>query len=92
MSLYSDPVKWSEQIAKTKTRIFITVAINCSLLYLLLWLLYELTMATVGFGFSEMPLKQFMLYAIGIFIIGGILPGHNLYAMYRMIKMIKDNE
>jgi hypothetical protein len=92
--LWSNPVGWSEQVAKTKLRVF-------------LWTLIHLCFVSGGFvGFywslqviykfrdtpSLIPSMTFLALVAGacpIVFIGVVYPAMYLYAMHRLLVMLK---
>ena len=89
MSLFSDPVKWAEQVAKTKLRLVVTSLINLGLVVFLFWLHHLLMASHFGLelDFFEYVAGQQMLVYFAV-----ILPGFYLYAIYRLLIIIKENE
>ena len=88
MSLFSDPVKWAEQVAKTKLRLVVTSLINLGLVIFLFWLHHTILSTYRGLesDFFEYVAGQQMVIYFAV-----ILPGFYLYAMYRLLKIIKEN-
>jgi len=86
--LWSDPVGWAEQVAKTKLRVF-------------LWVLIHIGFVAGGLAGIDWLLPKphvdsdispyLILAAAGPFVLIGIwFPAMYLYATYRLLKIVKD--
>ena len=92
-TIWSDPVGWSEKVAKTKCRVFIWALIHLCFvsfgLFAIYWLLqkvYELP--------DEFHSRALIFYAVlagawPILFIGVGFPAMYLYAMHRLLTMLK---
>lgn len=85
--LWSDPVGWAEQVAKTKLRVFV-------------WILIHIIFVAVGLAGTYLLLQKshgdpdvspYLIPALAgpIVIIGIYYPAMYLYAMYRLLKIVK---
>lgn len=86
--LWSDPVGWAEQVAKTKLRVF-------------LWVLIHIVFVSIGLAGTYVLLQKgdvdadvgpYLIPALAgpIVIIGIYYPAMYLYAMYRLLKILKE--
>lgn len=89
MSLFSNPVKWAEQVAKTKLRLVVTSLINFVLVVFLFWLHHLIISSHYGL---ELDFIKYIAGQQMIMFFAVILPGFYLYAIYRLLKIIKENE
>jgi len=87
--IWSDPVGWSEKVAKTRFRIFI----------LLLFHIYCVLMGLLMINKLLQSVQEGQVYRIstilevGAFpiVIGGVfLPALYMYAVYRLLRIIKE--
>ncbi len=77
-ALWADPIGWSEGLAKTKIHVFI-------------WTLIHLVLVLAGFlmmGNFDLAMRG----ASPIVFIGVFFPSMYLYAMYRLLRMIRERE
>ena len=88
MSLFSDPVKWAESVAKTKVRLMLYIVVHCGLLIAGLWHLHD-SMSSKGL-ITDVSYTELLSFSIPILIYGAIFPSMYLYSMYRMINVIKE--
>jgi hypothetical protein len=87
--LWSDPVGWAEQVAKTKLRVFLWVLIHIGFvaggLAGIYWLLPK--------SHVNSDVSPYLLILSGagpIVCIGIWFPAMYLYAMYRLLKIVKE--
>jgi uncharacterized BrkB/YihY/UPF0761 family membrane protein len=90
--LWSDPVGWSEKVAKTKCRVFIWALIHLCFVSFGLVAIYWLQQKV--YEFPDEFRDRASLYAVlagawPILFIGVGFPAMYLYAMYRMLTMLK---
>lgn len=90
MSIFSDPVKWAESAAKSKTRLIIFIVSHIGLLMAALWTSYDSIVAKNRI--SDLSYTEFLVSSSQIVFIGAIFPSLYLYSMYRMIKIIKEKD
>ena len=77
--LWSDPVGWSEKVVKTDLRVFIGMLIQLTAILLGLHKMTPNAFTTSG--------------ATGIILLFGVIfPCMYLYAMYRLLKIIKEKD
>jgi len=76
MPLWSDPVGWSEQFAKTKLRVFIWILIHIASIPCALFLIIRAQFLSAG------------IMLMGL--IGISYPCMYIYAMHRLLRIIKD--
>lgn len=77
MTLWSDPIRWSESVAKTKLHLLAYVLIQA---ICILYGLYQIHLDnSISTG------KHIILFA------GIIMPSYYLYAMYRLLKFLREN-
>jgi hypothetical protein len=89
MSLFSDPVKWAEQVAKTKLRLVVTSFITLGILVFLFWLHHLILSSHRGL---ELDFFRFVMGQQMVIYFAVILPGFYLYAIYRLLRIINENE
>jgi hypothetical protein len=86
--LWSDPVGWSEQVAKTRLRVLIWTLIHVGFvsggIFSIYWLLPMLP------ADSHLSLLAILMGAIPIVFIGVAYPAMYLYAMYRLLKIVRE--
>ena len=88
--IWSDPVGWSEWVAKTKWRVFIWVLIHLCFVLFGLCAFYWLLQKVDGFRDSrELVLLVLLGAAWPILFIGVAVPAMYLYAMHRLLVMLK---
>jgi hypothetical protein len=88
--LWSDPVGWSEWVAKTKCRVFIWVIIHLCFVSFGLFAIYWLIRKVDGFRDSrELVLLALLVGSWPILFIGVVYPAMYLYAMHRLLVMLK---
>ncbi|HLX72958.1 MAG TPA: hypothetical protein VKV04_25315 [Verrucomicrobiae bacterium] len=86
--LWSDPVGWVEQVAKTKLRVFLWILIHTLFVAIGLVGTYTLLQkADVGADVSPYLIPAL---AAPVVIIGIYYPAMYLYAMYRLLKIVKE--
>lgn len=88
--LWSDPVGWAEQVAKTKLRVFVWILIHIVFVATGLAGAYVLLQKTRG----DADVSPYLIPALAgpIVIIGIYYPAMYLYAMYRLLKIVKRAE
>ncbi len=87
MSILSDPVRWANQVAKTKTRVLIVITIHVSFIVGGLWSVFKLIQFTddvAAISFSDI-----LFSGIWLFFIGVVYPSFYLSALYQLLKMLK---
>ncbi len=78
MKLWSNPIGWSESVAKTKLHLFAFILIQA---ICILYGLYQMHLdSSISTG------KHIILFA------GIIMPSYYLYAMYRLLKLLREND
>jgi hypothetical protein len=89
--LWSDPVGWAEQVAKTKLRVLIWTLIHVCFvsagIFSIYWLLQKLPADPAGSTLSVYPI---LTGACPIIFIGVVYPAMYLYAMHRLLRMVKE--
>jgi TRAP-type C4-dicarboxylate transport system permease small subunit len=103
--LSSDPIGWSEKLAKTRLRLFICTFIHIALVFFGLLSIYYLSnkLSNVFRTLDEQMAKEladnkivsfipFMGGGILIMAIGAFFPAMYLYAMHRLLKIIRERE
>jgi len=88
--IWSNPIGWAEQGAKTKLRIVIWVAIHAGFVALGLFMIYtRLTPHSVVPFDDAYRLHALLSGAFPIVFIGVLYPAMYLYAMHRLLQIIK---
>jgi len=86
--LWSDPVGWSEQVAKTRLRVLIWTFVHVGFvlggIFSIYWLLRKLPTD------SHLSLFAILMGACPIVFIGVGYPAMYLYAMYRLLKIVRE--
>jgi hypothetical protein len=88
--IWSDPVGWSEWIAKTKWRVFIWVLVHLCFVSFGLVAMYWLLQKIDGFQENrELVLVVIVCAASPLVFIGVGFPAMYLYAMYRLLALLR---
>ena len=88
--IWSDPVGWSDWVAKTKWRVFIWVLVHLCFVAFGLFAMYWLLEKIDGFQNSrELVLLALLGAACPILFIGVAFPAMYLYAMHRLLVMLR---
>jgi len=88
--IWSDPVGWSEWVAKTKWRVFIWVLIHLCFVSFGLFAIYWQLQKVGGFQDSRELILLVLSGAAGpILFIGVAFPAMYLYAMHRLLFMLR---
>jgi len=86
--LWSDPVGWAEQVAKTRLRVFLWTFVHIGFvaggLAGIYWLLHKLH------SDSDISAYLILIGACPIVFIGIVYPAMYLYAMYRLLKIVRE--
>jgi hypothetical protein len=86
--LWSDPVGWAEQVAKTRLRVFIWTFIHICFvsggIFGIYWLVQKLP------ADSNLTWYAVLMGACPIIFIGVAFPAMYLYAMHRLLKIVRD--
>jgi hypothetical protein len=86
--LWSDPVGWAEQVAKTKLRVVLWILIHVGFvaggLAGISWLLHKLP------ADSDASAYMILVGAAPIAFIGICFPAMYLYAMYRLLRIVRE--
>ncbi len=91
--IWSDPVGWSEWVAKTKWRVFIWVFIHICFVSFGLFASYWLLQKIDGFQDSrELVLLALLGAAWPILFFGVAFPAMYLYAMHRLLVMLEQRK
>jgi hypothetical protein len=88
VSLFSDPVKWAELVAKSKVRLICFIVVQFGFLIAVLWNLYD-SMSLKGL-FTDVSYSEFLISSSPILVLGAFFPSMYLYSMYCMINIIKE--
>jgi hypothetical protein len=85
--LWSDPVGWAEQVAKTKLRVALWILIHIAFVAIGLAGIYVLSQK----AHPDTDVSSYLIPALAgpIVIIGIWYPAMYLYAMYRLLKIVK---
>jgi hypothetical protein len=86
-TLWRDPVGWAEQVAKTKLRVFSWILIH--VVFVALGLAGTYTLLQKAHGDADVSPYLIPALAGPIVIIGIYYPAMYLYAMYRLLKIVK---
>ena len=91
--IWSDPIGWSEKVAKTKFRVFIFILAHASFTIAGFFMIYSLLQRIHEFH-SDCILTILALLggAFPIFVVGIYLPALYIYAMHRLMRIIKEQE
>lgn len=88
--IWSDPVGWSEWVAKTKLRVFIWVLVHLCFVSFGLFAMYWLLQKVDGFRENrELVLLALSGAAWPFVFIGVGFPAMYLYAMHRLLVMLR---
>ncbi|MEI9478008.1 MAG: hypothetical protein WCO26_15720 [Deltaproteobacteria bacterium] len=91
--LWSDPVGWSEWVAKTKLRVFIWTLVHAVFVFGGLFAMHLMLRHFPSSTEDDLStLVALSAGALPIVLIGIGYPAMYLYAMFRMIKMLKGQE
>jgi hypothetical protein len=87
--IWSDPIGWSEQVAKTPLRVVSWIIVHIILVVFGLTLIYLYVRSDLDPG-----LKLMIILGAGspIFFIGVVFPAFYLYAIYRLLKLTQYNK
>jgi hypothetical protein len=98
--LWSDPIGWSEAAAKTRLRMFILMSFHIAMTFLGL-VIFKMSndmlfkMSNDPDLFGDVRYLRILVVldgAMGIVLVGMILPAMYLYAMYRLLKIIREEQ
>ena len=99
-TIYSDPIGWSEAIVKTRLRVFILILFHIAMTFLGL-VIFKMSnnmlfkMSNDPDLFGDVRYLRILVVldgAMGIVLVGMILPAMYLYAMYRLLKIIREEQ
>jgi hypothetical protein len=86
--LWRDPVGWAEQVARTKFRVFVWILIH--IIFVAIGLAGTYTLLQKSHGDADISPYLIPALAGPIVIIGIYYPALYLYAMYRLLKIVKE--
>jgi predicted membrane protein len=89
--LWKDPVGWSEGCSKTPIRILITIMFHAALVFAGIYQVgkfatYEISQT------QEISSLTLAVFSLPIIMIGIWMPALYLYAMYRLLKTIREKD
>ena len=90
--IWSNPIGWTEWIAKTPLRVTIWLLVHIGFVSAGFLMIYKQVMCLASTGTDrELVPLAIMSGAFPIILIGVIFPALYLYAMYRLLKTIRKN-
>ena len=89
-TLWSDPVGWAEKFAKTPLMVFVWTIVHSVLVSAGLILIYYGTKIFDEVGLSRA--YAILEGGIPILLLGVVLPSMYLYAIYRILKILREKE
>jgi len=91
MSMFSEPIKWSNSIAKTKFKVFLFSLVHFAFITWGLHSIYETTTLTPDS--ASLSFGDFLLFkGVWFYFIGVAYPTMYLYVIYRLLKVIKQTD
>jgi hypothetical protein len=88
MSLFANPIKWANSAVKSKSRMFLLMALQLMLLLFGLWIFHD-SLSDLD-SYTDLSILEFMGAISFVFVAGAWMPFTYLYCLYRLLKIIKD--
>jgi hypothetical protein len=91
--LFSNPVGWSEQVAKTARRVVVYGVVHIALFGLGLWMIHDLLVRAQAIGEYKLLSVGAMMPGGFLLFIGGVMfPAMYLYALHQLLVLLRNSK